>query len=475
MSRATKDPIVIGVAFLWRTVSSTQFALAVILLLACVGLAGVLLPQVPQEMVSDPAYHTWWLQYVARPVVGPLVEPLDFFGLLDVFHSPWITTPFALLVIGIIACTARRLTAVRALARAETTDHPLDYYRGHQAVIINSGLEVHGAADAAQKTITLNHYELNRSERDGRIYLAADKHRLSAFGTMVSHLGLVVLLVGAVIGMQYGFRVDGFTVTEGDTVDVGHGTGLSLTLVAFNDQYWPDGTPKDFRSEVVVAAEGEPAITGVIRVNHPLDYHGVRFYQSYFGPAARMTVSDNMGKVLYDGTLALSGTLGEVPPRPSGIISLQSSDIAIGVVGSAASSDSAIGPGQIGVQLYVASTGAPLDWSILDAGTTAEVGSLSIHYESAAQFSGFQVKHDPGVTLVWIGSAMLVAGMAVTLYLPRRRLRLLFEVQGAGSRVFVSSGSGASPNTQKEYDTMLNLLNVSITGRPTASGGRHSN
>ena len=67
--------------------------------------------------------------------------------------------------------------------------------------------------------------------------------------------------------------------------DIGYGTGLRLELKSFTDEYWNDGTPKDYRSEINLLVNDQYVINGTVRVNHPLVYKGMRIHQSFFGPA----------------------------------------------------------------------------------------------------------------------------------------------------------------------------------------------
>ncbi|MBI4234031.1 MAG: cytochrome c biogenesis protein ResB, partial [Chloroflexi bacterium] len=76
------------------------------------------------------------------------------------------------------------------------------------------------------------------------------------------------------------------------------GTNLSLKLESIVDEYWPEGPPKDYRSQVVLYENGQEVQQGVLRVNHPMSYKGVRFYQSFFGQAVVTEVRDQSGQTL---------------------------------------------------------------------------------------------------------------------------------------------------------------------------------
>ena len=86
-------------------------------------------------------------------------------------------------------------------------------------------------------------------------------------------------MLAYIIGSAFGFRDTYFIVNEGHTREVGYNTNLSLNLISFTDEYYPDGTPSDFRSEVVLYQGDQEVTRATIRVNHPLVYEGIRFYQ----------------------------------------------------------------------------------------------------------------------------------------------------------------------------------------------------
>ena len=50
------------------------------------------------------------------------------------------------------------------------------------------------------------------------------------------------------------------------------------------------------------------------------------------------------------------------------------------------------------------------------------VGGLEYTFEGRRQFTGIAVKRDSGAWFIWIATAMLVGGLAITFYVPRRRL-----------------------------------------------------
>jgi len=98
-------------------------------------------------------------------------------------------------------------------------------------------------------------------------------------GPDLVHLGLLVLLAGALITARY--RGEGLAyLGEGDSVQLPGGG--SLKLVSFAFERWPDGRPKDWVSTVqVTGSDGGVVVPSfAIEVNRPLKVGRMRLYQS---------------------------------------------------------------------------------------------------------------------------------------------------------------------------------------------------
>ena len=49
-------------------------------------------------------------------------------------------------------------------------------------------------------------------------------------------------------------------------------------------------------------------------------------------------------------------------------------------------------------------------------------GDLSISFEEVTAYSGVIVKRDPGASIVWVSFLLLIVGLSLTFYFPRRRV-----------------------------------------------------
>jgi cytochrome c biogenesis protein ResB len=50
------------------------------------------------------------------------------------------------------------------------------------------------------------------------------------------------------------------------------------------------------------------------------------------------------------------------------------------------------------------------------------VQGLEYTYLGQREFAGITVRRDPGSTIIWVATGVLLVGLALTFYLPRRRL-----------------------------------------------------
>jgi cytochrome c biogenesis protein ResB len=58
----------------------------------------------------------------------------------------------------------------------------------------------------------------------------------------------------------------------------------------------------------------------------------------------------------------------------------------------------------------------------LEQGQPHAVGDYEYTFQGRREYTGVLVKRDPGSTFIWIATALMIAGLAMTFYLPRRRL-----------------------------------------------------
>ncbi len=462
----------------WRFLSSLQLALVLILALVAMGVIGTFLVQAPAGVSSDPVEYDWWLQNVAQPQTGFWFPVLRSLGFFDIFHSPWFLGAGALLIVSIVVCSINRWNQVRASLSRRSVPTEADFQQGQGSPVEILQINVAGssAADAPpilDQALRRHRYQTRTVTSGDRTYVVGDRNRFSALGTYFTHLSLILFVLGFMLGSYFGFRNVSLVVSENSTEQVGNGTGLAVRLADFTQELWPDGTPRSYRSEVVIYEDGEEAGLRVIEVNHPLIWHGVRFHQSFFGDAAGIQVLDTAG-TLYEGNVALSGTFNDgTYSRPVGMLRLDGDGLLVYVVGRAApAGDAFLSESQVGIQVYSLGTGKLVSASALDRGETLDLGDIALTFSGYADFSGLEVSKDPGNALIWIASGIFLAGLGMVFYFPRRQVWAMMVREADGrTAVFVRGGAGARSRSVSDLHGLAGDLERQLARHESSTKG----
>ena len=265
--------------------------IAVVLLLAVFGSC---LPQLPPTTAADPERLARWETGV-RAKYGALTDLMVAIGAFRWFHSPVLLVPLALLVAVTLVCTIERWRGVWRRAF-------------HQPVrCSDTALKgtLHTARLAAPPVADLSRVLRQRLERRGfrvrttkvvttegrHIYLQGDRNRLAPLATLVTHLAVLLLLLGAALSSGYGWREE-ITIGPGEMAEVGHGSELTLRNEGFAVAHHPDGSVAGYEAQVTIVVEDREMRRGSIRVNEPLICSSVGLHlRGYGGTEDRYSVT----------------------------------------------------------------------------------------------------------------------------------------------------------------------------------------
>jgi cytochrome c biogenesis protein len=447
---------------LWRLLSSVRFAMLLIAI-TCVGvLVGTLIMQAPADIARDPDSFAGWLM---RPQ-GKYGQPwASIFGALDlyrVFSSVWFRGTLAVAVLAVIVCTVNRMPGILASIRRPTIRVPERLFEKAplRAEFRYTGVTAEQVQIQAQKVLGAKRFRVIPWQDGEAKAVFADRNRWGKAGTFLNHIGIVLILGAAVLGNVTGWREEGFMVPEGSTRAVGHGTGFVVRNEGFVDEYFPSGTPRDYRSDLVVERDGQEIARKTIRVNDPLDVAGVRFHQAFFGPAAAMRVSDATGKVIFDDGVALGYQFdGDGIVRNGGFFTLNNRSLAVYVLVPAAQRgvDPTIPAGNVRLEIFEPRQPRPSAIETIPQGTPTQIMGYTFEFMRERQFSGLQVVHNPAVNGIWIASALMLIGMIVVFNFPLRRVWARAEAVDAGSE----DADGASGASRGDRSVRLRLAAVS--------------
>jgi len=463
-----------------RLFTSVNFAVVQIITLSLLAVVGMTIRQLPGfAFRSAGDYADAMADMHARydPVFGAgIVAAMERLQVFHIFSSTWFTVGLVVLVISIIVCTLDRTPKLWRQSAEYRVAQPDEFY---DPELPDRAAMTGVDAPAVRAALRRQRFVVRETEIDGVHYLYGDRHRWVKLATLISHLGLILFLVAAVVTWQLGDE-QGLVVAEGDSLTVQPIGTPGLLIVKNYDFEAPGfletGQASDFTTDLGVFQDGREVARKTIRVNDPLAVGGYTFHQNGFGPAPDLLISDAAGKPLWDGPIPLTDRAAD---QPYGTMSVPGRDIGLLLL----LRRQADGTGVVLVQPYRSigqeSDGSPkLDMLTPVALTAGEAQvppglDFSIGVRRFSDYTLIIAKKDPGQGIVWTAFASLIIGLSITFYLPRRRIWA--RLSPAGELGLVAR-SDRYVDLEREFGRFLDDLVRSRAGAgerppPAAAGG----
>ncbi|MDO5634102.1 MAG: cytochrome c biogenesis protein ResB [Micrococcus sp.] len=477
--------------WVWTQITSMRTALLLLLLLAVAAVPGSLVPQ----RRAGPEIVDQWIE--DNPVLGPVLDALQFF---DVYTSAWFSAIYLLLFISLVGCVVPRAIKHAKALRTPPPATPRRLARFPESGVVvleSSGPAPQAAVQQATAWLKKRRYRTRVLEPgDGTVSVAAERGYLREVGNIVFHLSLIgVLIFMAYGGMaKYGGQKilvegEGFannlvaydSFTPGTYFNPDNLQPFSFSLTTFDARFDREsethfGQPLDYTATMEVRETPDAAPrTEELKVNHPLDIQGVRVYLVGNGYAPVVTVRDGNGDIAFQGPVVTRVQDGvytslavikapDAAPDQLGFVGLFLPSAVTGEDGVAISID----PEPLNPQLILNSyygdlgldRGVPQNVYVLDTESMTELNSRtndnggitlsrgqtyelpegrgSISFDGVRRYVGLDLHYDPGKWGVGFFATTALAGLAVSLFVRRRR-------------VWVRAAADATGTTQVEY------------------------
>jgi len=398
------------------------------------------------------------------------------------------------------------------------------------------------------------------------IYVRADKGQYHKLGYIFVHSAILIILIGGWIGVQFGFRGN-MSVPEGakeSEITFLKGTSTEYLKMPFevrcNDfsiDFYPNGMPSEFKSNLTIIDHGKEVLTSDIIVNEPIYYKGVRIFQASFGDGGSNihlklfkldgsgeteTISSKVYTTFKDEKTGV--TLEMTDFRPHNVENMAEANQAKDFQDLGASVDYIMrGPGLKPVKIrsfidpfvlggenrgnfmQVSFSGDakefqpmslgldftnPKEWALFQrfiarlgdtdmknpkeanmrafklamadvfgANRPDNFQAMAMRVIQAVQviprlpwpyipvlddydqkyYTGLQLTKDPGMNVVWVGSALLVIGLCMMLYISHRKLWFIIRPEGDDMKISLAGLSNRNPlNFEREFHEVLRIF-----------------
>ncbi|MBN1356958.1 cytochrome c biogenesis protein ResB [bacterium] len=433
---------------------STRLTILVLILLGILSIIGTIVIQ----RGTDEEMH---IPEVYSPRTIRIFNAVGWF---DIYHSPLYSGLMSLLALNLILCIWHRLPKDlhwHRVALQGPIPESMDRMRGTRSIELKRGSP--GPVESVHDALRTLGYRV-RTAGEGEI--AAVRGFSGRIGFYIAHLGILIILLGGVISalmsvegilwMAPGDQTRYFTSTNGQKKEL----GFTLLCENFTVEYYDgkaEGMPKEFRSDLVINPGTDLEFTVPLRVNHPLSFAGYRLYQASYSPIGARRVefqiqigNDDRRRI----SLEIPGQ-HETVLDSGGLLRIETvsfePDFIRDESGKAGSRSHQLRNPAVQIRITEADQPPSTHWLFLkypdfhgmnqDAGHSIRFTGLTPLFAT-----GIEVARDPGASIIWIGSSILVAGLILTFLIFPHRIGIKIQ---PGTALLVS-GAGMKQSGQLE-------------------------
>ena len=413
--------------------TSVQTTVTLLFFLAAASVIGTVMPQ-------DAALEQ--IQQTSGSFYYRVVVILDLHNL---YRSWWFILLLVLLSLNLLGCLIRRLPVIPGEWRGEERKSSFSLALIHQGPMSSlKDLIVSVLKPVLGKAPTI-------VEGPQLTSLVWVKHRVYLLGFPLIHLAIVVILIGGLIGLMYGFRgyiqiPEGEAGSEYTLYPSGPTRSLpfSIAVESFSLTRYPTGEPKEYRSDVSIVKNGKEAVRDSILVNHPLTYDGISLYQSDYKVVG-------VKEVRFEVVTA-DGKSSELPIRSRTPAKLAETPYHLRIL----RTDPGTTKRGAGIEISLEAPGEQPKVVKLfrkDA-EPFRIGGTEIRFLDYQPLyaTGLQIGYDPGSVLVWVGCCLLIGGFMLSLFTNLRHLKVELETRGGDVQIRVT---GRSRRMRREFREII--------------------
>jgi len=472
--------------FIWDFFISLKLTVTLLIILAGVSIIGTVVDQ------TDPAKNMEMLVAIFGPGrAGGVLDLMIKTGLTNMYHSYWFVGLLSTLSLNIAVCTVDRFPRVWYMvtrAQEPLTDDMLRTLGNKRDIKAKAS-----PADLKEKVksaIKSSGFSPKEREEGGVVHVFAESGKFSRLGVYITHVSVLIIFAGAIVGSFWGYK--GYVqIIEGASVDkigllnkpllVNVGPEMPIDFKVRCDKfvlklYEGSQMTSDYLSTLTVVDKGQDVMTKTIRVNDPLEYKSIRFYQSSYGVMPEMAAMvirayAKSGK----GTLDVHdynmkrGQVVHLEGSPYDMmISEMAADVAMGPDKKLVpQSDQFKGSGAA-LMNFTDKTGKPVDQAMIfnmnpDSQPQVVPYRFEIMNYRGPYYTGLQVTYDPGVWVVWLGCALMVLGILVAFFTYHKRIWVRITEGDKGQSVITVAG--AANKNRHVFEREFRQLAEKIEGK----------
>jgi cytochrome c biogenesis protein len=453
---------------IWDLFTSIKLAIIIFPIISLTSIIGTIV-----EQQADPGKNIKLLTGLFGASAAPTVyNVFTEFGFIDMYRSWWYIALLSLLALNIIVCSVHRLPGVLKIIKASV--NPLSNEQIEKMTIKRSVL-LKGKPEKARNIVSAAlkkaGFSIKEVSDEKGFRFCSWKGGWSRFGVYITHLSIIVIMLGALTGMIFS-QESYISLPEGDISSVtypipdsGRTEPFPLGFLIRNDNfevtfYGKTEKPKLFKSNVAILENGKEVLRKSVTVNDPLTYRGTTFYLSDYGVSPRRL---RRGIFIFSVTTR-DGRSAEVRLSPGDTLEIPGTSITGTVINFSPAlkheedgklstyTDKLHNPA---VHMDFKDSGKKLysSWilkrypetSFLPDGNRVEF----IDYWGV-EYAFFRIRKDPGEWLIYPGLIAMGIGLVIALFMSHKKVWVNLVEEGMNTRVIIGAAANRYRSSLEE-------------------------
>lgn len=458
----------------WRFFRSVKLTIVLLILLAIASIIGTLIPQISQRESAE----------FARSLSPEVFRLFNFLSLFDMYHSLWFRFLIACLALNLIICSTDRFPVTwKLFSKKPRPDRskPFEGLSPQQTFFVDGKIE--DASDRIRRFLKRRYKKIHTKDALGKYFLYAEKGRYSRFGVYIVHSSVLLILIGSLVGSFFGFEAF-VNITEGEQIDAVHlrkerkhkPLGFEVRLDKFTVEFYENGAPKEYRSDLTFLAKGKEIEKTSVLVNHPIQFMGVTFYQSSYGTVPGKKVRLIISR---DGDRHKPDTLEVEPGKPMQLPGDEGQFSVVDVKADFMNTGPAVLVGTKSeggeekhfwvfrdYEIIRNRLPEPMLKSPKFDPSAFKPYTFSLDGLETSYYTGLQVNRDPGVNIVWAGCFLIITGFFVTFFTSHIRIWVRLSSESQKINISVTGTSNRNPvGLERELMHLTNDLKKRVGGK----------
>ncbi len=466
---------------IWEIFASVKTAVVIFALISLTSIVGTII-----EQQADPEKNIKVLSKMfglSHEAGHSVLGVLDKLGFTDMYHSWWFLAFLLLFAANLIICSLDRLPRVLKLVQEKIRPVPVDYI---EKMSVKNSVTLKGKPAGIKEKIVsamsgIGFKPVEHAEGQ-TVQFYAEHGNYSRLGVYIVHLSILIILAGAILGIFFGYNAF-LNLPEGEISSVAYRDrgvevplGFELRCDNFDVEYYPDTEmPKSYKSWLTVLKNGQEVMKKSIVVNDPLKFEGVTFYQSSFGlhpdgfgkgvvilkasskDGKAEQVNLKVGDKFFIPGTAVEGHVRDFSPALSFDESGKAFTFAEQMVNPAIYVDF--------IENGVKKNSGwllkrfPKTWDLPDGNRVEFVDLWGV------QYTGMQVRKDPGVGIVYLGCIIMAIGLYMTFFMSHRRVWLSLTEEKNSVKVSIGASANRNKATlERKVEKLVTMLQTEHKG-----------